>query len=1112
MKRRITEENEHEQPAGTSSEPETTAQEVEARKHKRIKNFTGLDESVSFKPGTPSEDDFLIIAHELGPLWKMFDRVLKVPDAVIDQIEADESKVSEKCYTVLTSWQERYPKDATYHRLALALKHPAIGRVDLAEKYCGLQLGTSAEPEITVQAMEAREQKGNKDFTACPSWPSHVIERIREVCKKREGVILPVPWCEGFSFQIEDIFTRLRIVAKEKTRGTLTSKEVTSMTSIFTSHDGCEQPLIVLIEGEPGMGKTTYCRKLVYDWARKQCHQWDKSFPIIDVLLFLRCREIKSTIWDAIEDQILPKGIEPEERKMFFQFLKENPSKVLLVLDGLDEADPQKQEMFLKLIQREELPGCYIVLTSRHEAGDKVRPYTDTLLEIVGFTTADAVNYIRKYFQQVKVDMAEELTESIFSNVELMALTQNPLNTLLLCVIFEDLEGVLPSNRTHLYEEIVRFILRRYESKTDGLSNRGKDLLLVYKKELMILGRTALDCLRKGELYFDDHKGDIKESLLMKFGFLTIQSGGSKRAPCDRYGFFHKSFQEFFSGYFLAFSIIDDVTTFHSVLTDPRYMGELFQVFKFMSGIIAQQSEQTALSVVESIASILNERGLTSDKHDSYLEVAHYFINECKTFSRDLHTKLTCSFGESLKLVDVVVRLFQRSDEYIGTFLQALTCNTTVTNLKLFYMRLSKEYIDLLAHALSGNTPFSSLDLRSSYGTGRTLADDGAKSLPQALRVNTSLSSLDLRGNSIGDKGANSLAQALIVNTSLSSLGLYSNSIGDKGANSLAQALRVNTSLSSLGLYSNSIGDEGANSLAQVLRVNTSLSSLDLQGNSIGHEGANSLAQALRVNTSLSSLYLSRNPISDEGANSLAQALRVNTSISSLDLGGNSIGDAEANLLAQALRGKISFSLYWSRNSIGHEGANSLAQALRVNTSLSSLDLGGNSIDDEGANSLAQALRVNTSLSSLVLGTNLIGDEGANSLAQALRVNTSLSSLDLGYNYIGDEGANSLAQALRVNTCLSSLGLYCNSIGHGGANSLAQALRVNTSLSSLDLGCNSIGDEGANSLAQALRVNTSLSSLDLDNNSIGDEGANSLAQTLRVNNSLSLVLERPILI
>ena len=114
------------------------------------------------------------------------------------------------------------------------------------------------------------------------------------------------------------------------------------------------------------MGKTTYCQKLVFDWASKQCCEWDESFPRIDVLLLLRCRGIKSTIWDAIEEQILPKEMKPEEKEMFFQFLKENPSKVLLVLDGLDEADPQTLHMYLELIQRKQLPGCYIVLTSRH--------------------------------------------------------------------------------------------------------------------------------------------------------------------------------------------------------------------------------------------------------------------------------------------------------------------------------------------------------------------------------------------------------------------------------------------------------------------------------------------------------------------------------------------------------------------------------------------------------------------------------------------------------------------------------------------------------------------------------------------------------------------------
>ena len=45
------------------------------------------------------------------------------------------------CVGVLRRWQKSYPYDATYHCLALALQHPAVGREDLAAKYCGLQLG-----------------------------------------------------------------------------------------------------------------------------------------------------------------------------------------------------------------------------------------------------------------------------------------------------------------------------------------------------------------------------------------------------------------------------------------------------------------------------------------------------------------------------------------------------------------------------------------------------------------------------------------------------------------------------------------------------------------------------------------------------------------------------------------------------------------------------------------------------------------------------------------------------------------------------------------------------------------------------------------------------------
>ena len=719
---------------------------------------------------------------------------------------------------------------------------------------------------------------------------------------------MPVPWCDSFSFQLENIFTRLRIVAKEKTRGK-TTKEVTSMTSIFTPHEDCQQPLVVLIEGEPGIGKTSYCQKLAYDWATRQSCEWDESFPRVEVLLLIRCREIESScIWKAIEDQILPEGVQPEVRDTFIQFLQENPSKVLLVLDGLDEADPVKLKLVLKLIQRELLPGCCIVLTSRHEAESNIRPYTDTLLEIVGFTTTDAECFIRRYFHQSDNEhLAATLIAKLKSD-NLYELTRNPLNNLLLCVIFEDLNGVLPNSRTELYIEMVLFVLRRYENK-NGLSSGDKDHLLLYKEELMILGRMALDSLRKGELYFEDHQGDFKQSLLPKFGFVSIQAGGSKRAPCPRYAFFHKSFQEFFSAFFLAFSVIDGTMDYKSVANE-EYERALREVFRFMAGIVAMHSKEISESIVESFVSVANLSGPEYRDYRTPLGLALLFIDECKLFSETMFTKLAHSFGKSLDRVELGFPLW-------------------------FFARLSKQ-------------SFSTLCL--------------------ALRVNTSLTSLHLGKNSIGDKGASSLSEALRVNTSLTTLNLSCNSIGDEGASSLSEALRVNTSLTSLDLSCNSIGAERASSLSETLRVNTSVTSLDLSGNSIGAERASSLFETLRVNTSLTSLDLHSNPIADEGASSLSEALRVNTSLTTLNLSGNSIGDEGASSLSEALRVNTSLtSLDLSGNSIGDEGASSLSGALRVNTSLTSLDLRYNSIGDKEASSLSGALRVNTSLTSLYL-------------------------------------------------------------------------------------------------------------------------------------------------
>ena len=86
-----------------------------------------------------------------------------------------------------------------------------------------------------------------------------MIERIRQLYKIREQRLLPVPWCDDPSFNLNEIFTKLRIVGKDKTTGEM-KDDITNMTGIYKTHEECEEPpRTVLIEGDLGMGKTTYC-------------------------------------------------------------------------------------------------------------------------------------------------------------------------------------------------------------------------------------------------------------------------------------------------------------------------------------------------------------------------------------------------------------------------------------------------------------------------------------------------------------------------------------------------------------------------------------------------------------------------------------------------------------------------------------------------------------------------------------------------------------------------------------------------------------------------------------------------------------------------------------
>jgi hypothetical protein len=89
----------------------------------------------------------------------------------------------------------------------------------------------------------------------------------------------------------------------------------------------------------------------------------------------------------------------------------------------------------------------------------------------------------------------------------------------------------------------------------------------------------------------------------------------------------------------------------------------------------------------------------------------------------------------------------------------------------------------------------------------------------------------------------------------------------------LTEALKINKSLTSLDLSANDLTDEGVSRLAAVLLTHRTLNKLVLEENYIGDEGAGELSDVLERNTCITALYLGRNFIGDEGRLKIGQAL-----------------------------------------------------------------------------------------------------------------------------------------------------------------------------------------------------------------------------------------------
>nr|KAJ3422966.1 Leucine-rich repeat-containing protein 45 [Polyrhizophydium stewartii] len=192
-----------------------------------------------------------------------------------------------------------------------------------------------------------------------------------------------------------------------------------------------------------------------------------------------------------------------------------------------------------------------------------------------------------------------------------------------------------------------------------------------------------------------------------------------------------------------------------------------------------------------------------------------------------------------------------------------------------------------LSLALADDCFFTRIVLADAF-----LGDDGCILIAGALKTNTTVTYLDLRGNSIRADGAIALGQMLKINTALKRQGILFrpghgpcdilnlewNCIGiwESGVRAIADALSINQTLEELDLRNNKIGPQASHHIALCLKHNTRLRKLDFRWNNAGLIGGRAFLDLLKWNVVLMDLDMTGNEIPEDIHRGIASALERN--------------------------------------------------------------------------------------------------------------------------------------------------------------------------------------------------------------------------------------------
>ena len=671
------------------------------------------------------------------------------------------------------------------------------------------------------------------------------------------------------------------------------------------------RPQVVLVEGAPGVGKTTF--------AWDQCRQWaeGKLLQTYSIVLLLPLRDNNIRQISSLPD--LFRHTKREVREEVSRRVAESGGKGCLIwLEGWDELPDHlrhSNSFFTELIRGLQLPAAIIFITSRPWAsrslletlGDRLSQHTELLTlakeEVENETRAMMVSI----HSQTSSDSGFDFLQWIEANPMICAAMYTPVNAAIVEQVMRWAPHNPPTTVTQLYSAYVLMRLEQHLSEDPKYRHKKMkvrslaDLPERVMGDLQRLCGLAYEGVSQQTLVFSSLPAGVSTLGLLQ----TVPQVYDEGEGQVSYNFLHYTVQEYLAALHLShlpphqlMTITNDKCLRMVEVEYDEYYYEATQfkmTFQFLAGItklepfpvdfLSDLLRKDAATMYRWLYESKNQSLLTSvlGSSERYLSLSYsatatdYFAagyclahSNC-TWKIDLRSvdNVAMEFlskgcnhqipetGISSQLVSAHFRFGSITAEGVGHFL--IIPNSLlqhIQHLDLFGNKLDRRGCELLAEGVQRMPSLETLRLRGNPDIG----SGGAVQLMSSLDW-SKLRELDMADTGISDPDFECLARYIHSTTSLEELSIGDNEISVESIGSFCRALSANSSMRILHMSLCHLTTSHCVCLGQLLRqpIHCQIEKLDLSSCGLTSDGVGEVMRGLSDNHSLRELDLSYN-------------------------------------------------------------------------------------------------------------------------------------------------------------------------------------------------------------------------------------------------------------